>query len=100
MDAEFKVLLERIDNGFVSVGDRLDVLKNDFNLHRVHCLERFSGIEKAMAVDAAVDKTKGCMEKERLDWWKWIIRGIIGVIGFQSFLSLWGVFWRVLGSGR
>ena len=77
---EFQILLDRMDNGFGSVYEKVDSLKDEFVLHREVCFVRFTNIEQNQAVKNALNNREKVAEKEKRTWSKWVIGTLLAML--------------------
>lgn len=86
---DLNILTARMDAGFEKIWQKLDEMQKDFAAHRIICIDKFAGIDSRFAVSDAVGCIKQKEEREKLDLWKWIIRGTTGIIALGSATLIW-----------
>ena len=99
MADEFQTILVTMTDGFNSLHGEIRDLKNEFVAHREVCFTRFSNIEKQQAIKNALNCQEKAGEKERRDWWKYVIRtaivimtgGMLGMI-YKVFIANIDIF--------
>ncbi len=88
-DAE-QILLE-MSKGFGTLYDRIGDLATQAAKRQLLCHERFSTIEKTVAVKETANCVREVYAKEKRDFWKYIIRGL----ALAGSLMAAGVLWKM-----
>ena len=86
---DVQLLAAKMDAGFEKIYLKLDAFELRFSEHKEACMGRFAGITATLAVDHAIYVEDKKHVKEKLDFWKWAIRGTTGVIATGAALLIW-----------
>ena len=80
MPTEIETLLNKMDIGFDKLYAKFENLHQDFNNHKIPCVEKFASVDKQLGIIAAVDCVEDEQKEKERDWGKWIIRLLLGLL--------------------
>jgi hypothetical protein len=82
----------KMDTGFKGVYKKIDDVSSAFNRKTAQCESRFVNMEKDNAIRNGITCNEKKREKEKTDFWKYIIRaGIIMMMGWSA-IAIWKIF--------
>jgi len=84
-------ITNRLDAGFGKIHEKVDSLREDFTSHKELCGTRFSSIETDLVIRKTTNNIKDVAEKDRLDWGRWAVRGIMATSAGGIMLIVWKV---------
>lgn len=85
---EIDILFSRVDTGFRDIIEKIDLLQRDFSSHLLICAGKFAGLNIRWKVQEVLRQEADKSKKEKLDWWKWIIRATVGAVLLDHIVKL------------
>ena len=85
-------LLITMNEGFAGLHERLNDIVKEGAARQLRCAQKFSDIERGMAVKAALNGARETAEKSRSEFQSWIVRGAM----LATLIGVGAILWKII----